>query len=124
MFLMQVLPRWCPAGAACLKTKSNTRHCYSPSLAADAGAAHVAKTYYGHRLQGHLPWAGRRQGVWAMAVAEAPAAADVVTIPGAKGKAVRMKKGDTIKITNTHGTQVSAAPSHALHTALAGLALP
>ena len=46
-----------------------------------------------------------------MAVAEAPAAADVVTIPGAKGKAVRMKKGDTIKITNTHGTQVRAAPT-------------
>lgn len=45
-----------------------------------------------------------------MAVAEAPAAADAVTIPGAKGKAVRMKKGDTIKITNTHGTQVRTAP--------------
>lgn len=42
-----------------------------------------------------------------MAVAEAPAAAEAVTIPGAKGKAVRMKKGDTIKITNTYGTQVS-----------------
>ncbi|KAK9825874.1 hypothetical protein WJX81_007667 [Elliptochloris bilobata] len=49
-----------------------------------------------------LPLAARpHAGRWA-----APPAADTVTIPGGKGKAVRMKKGDTIKITNTHGTQV------------------
>jgi len=31
---------------------------------------------------------------------------DLTLIPGGKGKAVRMSKGDTIKIINTHGTQV------------------
>jgi uncharacterized protein YcgI (DUF1989 family) len=35
-----------------------------------------------------------------------------VRIPGGKGKAVRMKKGDTIRITNTFGTQVRAVPAH------------
>ena len=31
---------------------------------------------------------------------------DLTLIPGGKGAAVHMKKGDTIKISNTHGTQV------------------
>lgn len=31
---------------------------------------------------------------------------DLVLIPGGKGKATRMKKGETIKIINTNGTQV------------------
>ena len=55
-----------------------------------------------------------------MAVAEAPVAADAVTIPGGKGKAVRMKKGDTIKITNTHGTQVRTAPASYTRRAATG----
>lgn len=42
----------------------------------------------------------------AVSPAEAPPAADTVRIPGGKGKAVRVKKGDKIKITNLHGTQV------------------
>ena len=50
----------------------------------------------------------QRQVMQAMAVsaAEALPAADTVRIPGGKGKAVRVKKGDKIKITNLHGTQV------------------
>jgi len=58
--------------------------------------------------------ASTHQGVRATAVApaEAPPAADTVRIPGGKGKAVRMKKGDTIRITNTFGTQVRAVPAH------------
>jgi len=45
-----------------------------------------------------------------------PKTDDLVLIPGGKGKAVRMKKGDTIKIINTHGSQacstnISHAPS-------------
>ena len=36
---------------------------------------------------------------------------DLTLIPGGKGKAVRMNKGDTIKIINTHGTQV-CCPDH------------
>ena len=39
---------------------------------------------------------------------EAKPKTDLVLIPGGKGKAVRMKKGDTIKIINTHGTQVDS----------------
>jgi uncharacterized protein YcgI (DUF1989 family) len=34
---------------------------------------------------------------------------DLILIPGGKGKAVHMKKGDTIKIINTHGAQARAA---------------
>lgn len=47
----------------------------------------------------------------AVAPAEAPLAADTVRIPGGKGKAVHVKKGDTIRITNTFGTQVRAVPA-------------
>ena len=32
---------------------------------------------------------------------------ELVLIPGGKGKAVHMKQGDILKVTNTHGTQVS-----------------
>ena len=39
---------------------------------------------------------------------------DLTLIPGGKGKAVRMNKGDTIKIINTHGTQVCAL-SNCMH---------
>ena len=38
-----------------------------------------------------------------------PATDELVLIPGGKGKATHMKKGDIIKIINTHGLQVSRA---------------
>jgi len=37
---------------------------------------------------------------------EAPSTSSPVIIPGGKGKAATMKKGETIKIVNLHGTQV------------------
>lgn len=36
-----------------------------------------------------------------------PKDADLTLIPAGKGKATHLKKGDKIKIINTHGTQVS-----------------
>lgn len=43
----------------------------------------------------------------ASAVVEAKPKTDLVLIPGGKGKATQMKKGDLIKVINTHGKQVS-----------------
>ena len=47
----------------------------------------------------------------AAATLEAPAktAADLTLIPGGKGKATHLKKGDVIKIINTGGMQVGAS---------------
>jgi uncharacterized protein YcgI (DUF1989 family) len=43
----------------------------------------------------------------ATAVVESKAKTDLMLIPGGKGKATHMKKGDLIKVINTHGKQVS-----------------
>ena len=54
-----------------------------------------------------LPLSGRLAvSVRAAATLEAKPTTDMVLIPGGKGKATHMKKGDIIKIVNTHGLQV------------------
>ncbi|EIE25881.1 hypothetical protein COCSUDRAFT_32414 [Coccomyxa subellipsoidea C-169] len=42
----------------------------------------------------------------ASAVVEAKPKTDLILIPGGKGKATHMKKGDLLKVINTHGKQV------------------
>lgn len=42
----------------------------------------------------------------ASAVVEAKPKTDLVLIPGGKGKATHLKKGDLIKVINTNGKQV------------------
>jgi uncharacterized protein YcgI (DUF1989 family) len=44
--------------------------------------------------------------VRATATVESKPKTDLVLIPGGKGKATHLKKGDVIKIINTHGFQV------------------
>lgn len=52
---------------------------------------------------------GRMQlSVHASAAVESKPKTDLVLIPGGKGKATHLKKGDIIKVINTHGKQVSA----------------
>ncbi len=58
-----------------------------------------------------LPVTGRMQLSVraASAVVEAKPKTDLILIPGGKGKATHMKKGDLLKVINTHGKQVSSA---------------